>query len=102
VTKNQIPVKQILISQLNRIGIVHLHGIEKYLIRNDIQRCFLITSITPHENVLEYAKKIPSLEIVVSSHFQKEKKKIEEEHPKAKIISIDPYHLAGRDGALDA
>jgi len=102
VVENQIPVKQILISQLNRIGIVHLQGIEKYLIRNDIQKCFLITSITPHENVLEYAEQIPSLEIVVSSHFQKEKKKIEKEHPGVKIISIDPYHLAGRDGALDA
>ncbi len=100
--EKQIPVKQILISQLSRIGITHLQGIEKYLNRNDMERCFLITSITPHKNVLEYAKKIPSLKIIVSANFQQEKRKIKEEHPGAKIISIDPYHLASRDGMLDA
>ncbi len=98
----QIPGKKILISKLNKIGIVHLHGIEKYLARETIQKCFLITSAAPHENVFKYAEKIPSLEIIISSDFAGEKRKIEEEHPEAKVVIIDAYHLAGRDGMLDA
>ncbi|HNR65348.1 MAG TPA: hypothetical protein PKJ95_03520 [Atribacterota bacterium] len=99
---NQMPAKKILISNLNRIGIVHLHGIEKYLDRHDYQKCFLITPIAPHENVYKYAEKIPSLEIIISSDYAGEKKRIEEEHPEAKMFVIDAYHLAGRDGMLDA
>ena len=98
----EIPAKKILISKLNRIGIVHLHGIEKYLDRHDFQKCYLIAPVTPHENVFKYAEKIPSLEIIISSDYAGEKRTIEVEHPEAKIAIIDAYHLAGRDGMLDA
>ena len=99
---NKFSAKKILISNLNRIGIVHLHGIEKYLDRHDYHRCFLVTPNTPHENVYKYAEKIPSVEIIISSDYTGEKKRIEEEHPEAKMFIIDAYHLAGRDGMLDA
>jgi len=102
VIDNQMPTKKILISRLNRIGIVHLHGIEKYLDRDNIHKCFLITSVAPHENVYKYAEKIPSLEIIISSDFAGVKKKIEEEYFGAKVVLVDAYHLAGRDGMLDA
>jgi len=102
VINQEIPAKKILISKLNRIGIVHLHGIEKYLDRHDFHKCYLIAPVTPHENVFKYAEKIPYLEMIVSSDFEGEKKNIEEKHPGAKIVIIDAYHLAGRDGMLDA
>jgi len=98
----QIAGESILLSHLKKIGIVHLQGIEKYIDRNRFKRCFLITPVTPHENVLSYAQKIPSLEIIVSHNFREEKRKITETYPEAKIITVDPYHLAGRDGMLDA
>ncbi len=94
--------KSIIISRINKIGIVHLHGIEKYLKRSDIEKSYFITPNIPHENVLNHAKKISSLEIIISADFSKEKEKIEDLYPEAKIILIDPYHLAGRDGMLDA
>ena len=98
----EVPIKNILISNMNKIGIVHLHGIERYLKRADIQKTFLVTPNTPHENVFNHAKHIPSLEIVVSSNFSEERKKIAEKYSEAKIVIVDPYHLAGRDGMLDA
>lgn len=99
---NKLPTEKILISKLSRIGIVHLHGIEKYLDRHNFHKCFLITPTAPHENVFKYAERIPSLEMIVSSDFAGEKKKIEGDYPEAKIVIIDAYHLAGRDGMLDA
>ena len=99
---NKISAKKFLISNLNRIGIVHLQGIEKYLDRHDYHRCFLVTPAAPHENVYKYAEKISSLEIIISSDYAGEKRRIEEGNPEAKIVIIDAYHLAGRDGMLDA
>lgn len=102
VSDKEIKIQNILISNINKIGLVHLHGVEKYLTRKDIQKSILIAKHAPHENVILYAKQIPSLEIVISKNFLDEKKKIEQAYPEAKILIIDPYHLAGRDGALDA
>ena len=99
---NKKSVKKILISNLSRIGIVHLQGIEKYLDRHDYNRCFLVTPNTPHENVYKYAEKIPLLEIIISSNYAEEKVGIEEELPEVKIVIIDAYHLASRDGMLVA
>ena len=79
-----------------------LHGVEKHLRRGNIGKCFLITPEVPHENVLNYAQKIEPLDIIISSDFREERKRIEGENPDKKILFIDPYHLAERDSMLDA
>ncbi len=93
--------KNILIADMRRIGFVHLEGVEKYIAKHAPKACFLVTPSKPHENVLKYAEKIPSLKIIVSSNFQREKEKIVQEYPGITIDIIDSYHLAGRDGMLD-
>jgi len=92
----------VLVSHIKKIGILHLQGIEKYLARYNFQRCFLITPVKPHENVINYAEQIKHLEIIISPNFKEEKKKIEEKFPAVKIVTVDPYHLAGGEGMLDA
>jgi len=93
--------EKILIAKMRRIGFVHLQGVEKYLEKHTAKKCFLITPVKPHENVFKHAEKIQSLKIIISSDFQEEKKKIENEYPDVEIITVDPYQLAGRDGMLD-
>jgi len=93
--------EKILISNMDKIGIVHLQGVEKYLEKYKPKKCFLFTSSQPHENVLKYAEHIQSLKIIISSNFQEEKKKIEKEYTDSNIVTVDPYQLAGRDGMLD-
>jgi hypothetical protein len=92
---------KILISKIDKIGIVHLQGTEKYLERFKPEKCFLITASQPHENVLKYAEDIKPLEIIISSNFKEEKEKIEKKYKDSEIVTIDPYQLAGRDGMLD-
>ena len=92
---------KILISKIEKIGIVHLQGVEKYLEKHNPKRCFLITPSQPHENVLKYAENIKVLKIIIASDFQEEKRKIEKEYPNEDIVTINPYQLAGRDGMLD-
>lgn len=94
--------QQILLSHLPKVGMVHLHGVEKHLKRGNVERCFLITPDEPHENVLNYAQKIEPLEIIISANFREERRRIEEENPDKKILVVDPYHLADRDSMLDA
>jgi len=93
--------EKILIAKMRRIGFVHLQGVEKYLEKHTTKKCYLITPVKPHENVLIHAEEIQSLQIIVSSDFQEEKKKIENEYSDVEIITVDPYQLAGRDGMLD-
>jgi hypothetical protein len=93
--------EKILISSVDKVGIVLLQGIEKYMEKHALKKCFLITSAQPHENVLKYAEHIQSLKIIISSDFREEKEKIEKEYPDTKIITVDSYYLAGRDGMLD-
>lgn len=92
---------KILISNIEKIGIVHLQGVEKYLEKHKLKRCFLITPSQPHENVLKYAENIEVLKIIITSDFQEEKRKIEKEYSNKNIVTINPYQLAGRDGMLD-
>lgn len=89
------------ISNIDKVGIVHIQGVEKYLKRHNLKYYFLITPLKPHDNVLKIAKPIQLLKIVISSNFQEEKKKIEQKYPDTKIVIVDPYELAGRDGMLD-
>jgi len=93
--------QKILISKINKIGFVHLQGVEKYLAKQQPKKYILITSSKPHENVLKYAEDIKGLEIVVSSNFEEKKKKIEQDYKDTEIVIIDSYQLAGRDGMLD-
>jgi len=91
----------IIISKINKIGMVHLEGLKKYTKKNNPKRCYFITSVKPHENVFKSAEKIENLEIIVSAEFEKEKKEIANKYHDAKLILIDSYQLAGRDGMLD-
>jgi nicotinic acid mononucleotide adenylyltransferase len=105
INDNIRPDDQILVSHIKRIGILHLQGIEKYLARYNLQRCFLITPVKPHkphDNVIKYTEQIKSLKIIISPKFKEEKKKIEGKFPDVKIITVDPYHLAGGEGMFDA
>lgn len=95
------PKGKIVISNIDKIGIVHLQGTEKFLEKNEPEKCFLITASQPHENVLKYAEHIQLLEIIVSTNFKEEKEKIERKYKDSEIVTVDPYQLAGRDGMLD-
>ncbi len=100
-TEKQRSGEEILVSNIDRIGIVHLQGVEKYIEKHNPKICFLITPVNPHDNVLKYAEQIQALKIIISSNFQEEKKRIEIEYSDVKIITINPYQLAGRDGMIE-
>lgn len=91
----------IIISKVNKIGMVHLDGVKKYTEKYKPKKYYLITPSKPHENVLKFAGQIKKLEIIFSSDFEKEKKEVKKKHPDEKIMLIDSYQLAGRDGMLD-
>lgn len=93
--------EKIAISNIDKVGIVHIQGVEKYLKRNNPKYYFIVTPLKPHDNVLKMAEDIRLLKIVISSNFSEEKKKIEQEYSNMKIVTVDPYELAGRDGMLD-
>jgi len=93
--------KIIIISKVNKIGMVHLDGVKKYIEKHKAKKFYLITPTEPHNNVLKSAGQIKNLEIIVSPDFEKEKKGIKKIYRDEKLMLIDSYQIAGRDGMLD-
>lgn len=94
--------QKVIISKVDRIGIVHLGGIEKYFKKHEADLAFLITRTKPHDNVIKFSETMNYLKITVSKNYQKEIERIKNDFPDGEIVILDPYLLAGRDGMLDA
>ena len=50
--------QKILLVNIKKVGFVHLHGLENYQKKSNIDLCFFVTPVKPYDNVLNYAKKL--------------------------------------------
>jgi len=67
---------KVVVSFGQKIGIVCLRSLENYIVKNKIIKCYIIASSPPHQNVIDYARNIDLLEIIISSNFKQEVEKI--------------------------
>ena len=76
-----------------KIGIVCLRSLEKYIVKNKIIKCYIIASSPPHQNVINYARNIDLLEIIISSNFKQEVEKIRKlyKNNSVKIINLADF-----------
>jgi len=93
---------KIIISFGQKIGIVSIRSLEEYIKRNKILKCFIITSFTPHQNVIDYTQKIILLKIIVSSDFKEEVQKIKRMYPDSLIEMINLDDFGGKNMMRDA
>ena len=84
-----------------KIGIVCLRSLEKYIVKNKIIKCYIIASSPPHQNVINYARNIDLLEIIISSNFKQEVEKIRKLYPGSTIEIIDLTDFGERNMMRD-
>ena len=84
-----------------KIGIVCLRSLEKYIVKNKIIKCYIIASSPPHQNVINYAENIDLLEIIISSNFKQEVEKVRKLYPGSTIEIIDLADFGERNMMRD-
>ena len=85
--------EKVIVSFGQKIGIVCLRSLEEYITKNKIIKCYVIASSPPHQNVINYARNIALLEIIISSNFKQEVEKIRKlyKNNSVKIINLADF-----------
>jgi len=85
--------EKVIVSFGQKIGIVCLRSLEEHIVKNEIVKCYIITSLPPHQNVINYARNIDLLEIIISSNFKQEVEKIRKlyKNNSVKIINLADF-----------
>jgi hypothetical protein len=94
--------EKVIVSFGQKIGIVYLRSLEEYIAKNKIIKCYIIIPNPPHQNVIEYARNISLLEIIVSSDFKQETEKIKKLYPGSTIEIINLEDFGERNMMRDA
>jgi len=75
--------------------------LEEYIGKNKIIKCYIIASLPPHQNVINYARNIDLLEIVISSNLKQEVEKIRKLYKNNSIKIIDLADFGERNMMRD-
>ena len=94
--------EKVIISFTQKLGMVCLRSLEEYIEKNKIAKCYIIIPNSPHQNVIEYARNISLLEIIVSPDFKQETEKIKKLYPGSTIEIINLEDFGERNMMRDA
>ena len=85
--------EKVIVSFTQKLGMVCLRSMEKHIEKNKIAKCYIIIPHPPHQNVIEYARNISLLEIIVSPNLKQETEKIKKLYPGStiEIISLEDF-----------
>ena len=93
--------EKVIVSFGQKVGMVCLRSLEKYIAKNKIIKCYIITSSTPHQNVINYARNIDLLEIIISSNFKQEVEKVRKLYKNNSVKIIDLADFGERNMMRD-
>jgi len=93
--------EKVIVSFGQKIGIVYLRSLEEYIAKNKTIKCYIIASLPPHQNVINYARNIDLLEIIISSNFKQEIEKVRKLHKDTPIKIIDLANFGEADAMRD-
>ena len=94
--------EKIVVSFTQKLGMVCPRSLEKHIEKNKIAKCYIIIPNPPHQNVIEYARNISLLEIIVSPDFKQETEKIKKLYPGSTIEIINLEDFGERNMMRDA
>ena len=85
--------EKVIVSFTQKLGMVCLQSLEEYIEKNKIIKCYIVTASSPHPNVINYAKNIDLIEIVISSDFRQEIEKIKKLYQDSiiEIINLEDF-----------
>ncbi|HDP37068.1 MAG TPA: hypothetical protein ENN27_04325 [Candidatus Atribacteria bacterium] len=85
--------EKVIISYTQKLGIVCVQDLEKYIGKYKIIKCYILVPHPPHTNVIEYAENINQIEIVISPDLKQETEKIKKLYPGStmEIINLEDF-----------
>ena len=94
--------ERVIISYTQKLGIVCIQSLEKYIKKFKIAKCYIIIPNPPHQNVINYAENISLLEIIVSPNLKQETEKIKKLYLGSTIEIINLEDFGERNMMRDA
>ncbi len=94
--------EKIIVSFTQKLGMVCINSLEEYIKKNKIIKCYIVTALSPHPNVINYVKNIDLVEIIISSDFKKEIKKVKKLYKDSTIEIINLEDFGERNVMRDA
>ena len=94
--------EKVVVSFTQKLGMVCLRSLEEYIGKNKIAKCYVIIPNPPHQNVIEYARNINLLEIIVSPNLKQETEKIKKLYRKSTIEIINLEDFGEKNVMRDA
>jgi hypothetical protein len=94
--------EKVIISFAQKLGIVCIQSLEKYIEKFKITKCYIIIPHSPHKNVVKYAENIDQIEIVIAPDFKQEIEKIKKLYPGSTIEIINLEDFGERNMMRDA
>lgn len=94
--------EKVIVSFGQKIGLVCIRSLEEYIEKNKIIKCYVITGSSLHPNVINYARNIDLVEIIISSDFKQEIEKIKKLHKDSTIEIINLEDVGEKNVMRDA
>lgn len=94
--------EKVIVSFGQKIGLVCIRSLEEYIEKNKIIKCYVITGSSLHPNVINYARNIDLVEIIISSDFKQEIEKIKKLHKDSTIEIINLEDFGEKNVMRDA
>ena len=94
--------EKVIVSFTQKLGMVCIRSLEEYIKKNKIIKCYIITTSSPHPNVINYAKNVDLIEMVISSDFRQEIDKIKKLYSDNPIEKINLEDFGEKNVMRDA
>lgn len=77
----------------SKIGIIAVRSLQNYFEKKKVDKCYIITEVNPHNNVIKYLKNLKKIEINITDNINQEIDKIVERtrNKKIKLINLDDF-----------
>jgi len=94
--------EKVIVSFTRKLGMVCLRSLEEYIEKNKIAKCYIVIPNLPHQNVINYAKNISQIEIVIAPDFKREIEKIKKLYSGSTVEIINLEDFSERNMMRDA
>ncbi len=92
---------KVIVTRTDRLGIMDLRGMKSYMETRGFDKAYVVVKITPHPNVVNYAKEMGNVEIIEGKNYKEKLNEVREKEKGNTLVEMDMYSMSERRFASD-